>query len=112
MTQSHDGVMVDHSRSGITHDASGFFLHVLFIAMDRAVAAGWLLLLIRTQGESVAGVLEKLLTACTKGVAPTFMLVMTVDLHHGSNGPFLPVHAGGPLYSLHVLHITCKYPEA
>jgi hypothetical protein len=75
-------VAQQHPWTSVTHDFTSLGSSRWFVAMNRAVGAGWLVVAIRAFLKTTAGVVEKLSTACAKIIGRRIVMVGAVNADH------------------------------
>ena len=93
MSDGQERMVQEHPRAGVAHDLFDRDTGLRFVTVDRASAAGWLVLPIGAVSKSSAGVGDKV-SACIAEAFLSVMVGMAVERHHGFHGSLLIVHTG------------------
>ena len=75
-------VAQQHPWTSVTHDFTSLGSSRWFVAMNRAVGAGWLVVAIRAFLKTTVGVVEKLSTACANIIGRRIVMVGAVNADH------------------------------
>ena len=92
VVEGENGVGKEHTRSGVAHHRSDLIALAGRIAVNRACAAGGLVLLERATAQPFLGI-GKEFAALLARDGLTAMVISTEALDHGCNGPGFTLHA-------------------
>lgn len=91
VNKCHPGVASGHTWSGVSHHLAYPFALLLFVAMDGALGAGWLVLAVGAFSQTPFRVAHQGGAGITQIAALLAMVVLTINGGHAHQGLVLPL---------------------